>query len=256
MINNLNGMYTGIYRGTVINTKDPLNKNRIILKVPQIFGNEITNWAYPIIGLPVSTKPIYASFVSLATQTISDSTKNYVVAMETVENSYGINLVNPSSTVTALTGTTSSVVPSETSAMQFLYAGTYNIQISAQIYTTIGGNSFLTVDLWALQNGLPIPASTGQISVGAKNPYIVSSWNYILTVAAGDTVQFAWNVNTSTATSLYAIAEQAGPPYQPSVPSFTVSANLIGNYTPKNNDNVWVMFEGGDPNYPLWLGTF
>jgi len=248
--------YYGIYRGIIVNTGDPKKLGRVTLKVPQVTGEQITTWAYPVIGVPASTKTIYGSFTSSATQTISDSTKNYVIAMDSTEGAYGVSLVNSSTSTVALTGATSSVVPDGTSAIKFLYAGTYNIQISAQIYTTIGGNSFLNVDLWALQNGLPIPASTGQISVGAKNPYTVSSWNYILTVAANDTVQFAWNVNTSTATSLYAIAEQAGPPYQPSVPSFTVSATLVGSYVPQTGVNAWVMFEGGDPNYPLWLGTF
>jgi hypothetical protein len=248
--------YFGIYRGIVINTNDPLELGRLMLQVPQVTGTEVTNWAWPVTGAPTGNKAIYGSFVSSSTQTISDNTKNYVIAMDSTEGAYGVSLVNSSTSPVALTGAASSVVPDGTSAIQFLYAGTYNIQISAQIYTTIGGTSFLEVDLWALQNGLPIPASTGQISVGAKNPYTVSSWNYILTVAANDTVQFVWHVNSSTATSLYAIAEQAGPPYQPSTPSFTVSATLVGSYVPQFNDSVWVMFEGGDPNFPLWLGTF
>jgi hypothetical protein len=25
---------------------------------------------------------------------------------------------------------------------------------------------------------------------------------------------------------------------------------------PKNGQGVWVMFEGGDPSYPIWLGVF
>jgi len=249
--------YTGIYRGKIVNAADPEGLGRVTLIVPQVLGvDQVTNWAYPIVGLPASTKSIYGSFTSSATQTISDNTKNYVVALNNVEGAYGVSLVNSSTSPVALTGATSSVVPANTSAIKFLYAGTYNIQISAQIYTTIGGNSFLEVDLWALQNGLPIPDSTGQISIGAKNPYTVSSWNYILTVAANDTVQFVWYVNSSTATSLYAIAEQAGPPYQPSTPSFTVSATLVGSYVPQSDEHTWVMFEGGDPNFPLWLGTF
>ena len=31
---------------------------------------------------------------------------------------------------------------------------------------------------------------------------------------------------------------------------------ILGGYTPASEDNCWVMFEGGDPNFPLWLGTF
>jgi hypothetical protein len=31
---------------------------------------------------------------------------------------------------------------------------------------------------------------------------------------------------------------------------------IIGGYTPQPGDGCWVMFEGGDPNFPLWLGAF
>jgi len=31
---------------------------------------------------------------------------------------------------------------------------------------------------------------------------------------------------------------------------------IIGSYAPKPGDGCWVMFEGGDPNFPLWLGAF
>jgi hypothetical protein len=31
---------------------------------------------------------------------------------------------------------------------------------------------------------------------------------------------------------------------------------IIGGYTPIPGDGCWVMFEGGDPNFPLWLGAY
>jgi hypothetical protein len=35
------------------------------------------------------------------------------------------------------------------------------------------------------------------------------------------------------------------------------SSQHTGHYkTPKLNDGVWVMFEGGDPNFPVWMGVF
>jgi hypothetical protein len=39
--------YYGIYRGIVVNTADPKNYNRILLKVPQVSGEEVTSWAWP-----------------------------------------------------------------------------------------------------------------------------------------------------------------------------------------------------------------
>jgi hypothetical protein len=42
--------FYGIYRGVVADTNDPLSQNRIRMLVPQILGEAVTGWAYPIIG--------------------------------------------------------------------------------------------------------------------------------------------------------------------------------------------------------------
>jgi hypothetical protein len=42
-----NRRFFGVYRGTVTSSKDPGNKRRITAKVPQIFGAESTDWAWP-----------------------------------------------------------------------------------------------------------------------------------------------------------------------------------------------------------------
>ena len=40
--------FFGIYRGVVVDTNDPKEKGRIKLTVPQILGNAVTGWAWPI----------------------------------------------------------------------------------------------------------------------------------------------------------------------------------------------------------------
>jgi hypothetical protein len=40
--------YPGVYRGTVFSNKDPLNQGRLRLKVPQLFADSHTEWAWPI----------------------------------------------------------------------------------------------------------------------------------------------------------------------------------------------------------------
>lgn len=248
--------FFGIYRGVVADTADPLNQNRIRMLIPQILGEAVTGWAYPIIGVPENKKVPYGSFVSTSTQTISSTTSNYIIGINTVETAYGVNLVNPATTPVALTGATSKTVPDNTSGITFNYPGVYNVQISAQIDSSIGGNSSMTVDIWMLQNGSPVSDSVGQIMVSAKSQRTVSSWNYVLPISAGDILQWAWNINSATTTSLLYVTEQTVTPYQPTTPSFTVSANLLGGYLPTPGDGCWVMFEGGDPNFPLWLGAF
>jgi hypothetical protein len=41
--------YPGFYRGIVVDTSDPLEAGRIRMKVPQLFGEQVTNWAWPIV---------------------------------------------------------------------------------------------------------------------------------------------------------------------------------------------------------------
>lgn len=40
--------FTGIYRGVVHDNRDPLGKNRLRLRVPQVFGKQVTTWAWPV----------------------------------------------------------------------------------------------------------------------------------------------------------------------------------------------------------------
>jgi hypothetical protein len=56
--------YPGIYRGIVKDTNDPNGLGRIRLVVPQIFGEEITGWAYPIDKTltPIANKPTWVMF--------------------------------------------------------------------------------------------------------------------------------------------------------------------------------------------------
>jgi len=56
--------YPGIYRGIVKDTNDPKNAGRVRLQVPQIFGEEITGWAWPILAgyTPEPGKPCWVMF--------------------------------------------------------------------------------------------------------------------------------------------------------------------------------------------------
>jgi len=48
MIDKVEHKYYGKYRGTVVDSKDPLNLGRLKLKVPSILGEkEVTGWALP-----------------------------------------------------------------------------------------------------------------------------------------------------------------------------------------------------------------
>jgi hypothetical protein len=41
-----NRRFYGIYRGIVTHNLDPLKKNRIRMNIPQVLGDQVTNWAW------------------------------------------------------------------------------------------------------------------------------------------------------------------------------------------------------------------
>ena len=43
---------------------------------------------------------------------------------------------------------------------------------------------------------------------------------------------------------------------QPTQWAWPVEKYGVETLVPKNGQGVWVMFEGGDPSYPIWLGVF
>jgi hypothetical protein len=51
-----NRRFFGVYRGTVVNNQDPLGRNRVQVKVPQLFADEILGWAWPEDTAVIKTK--------------------------------------------------------------------------------------------------------------------------------------------------------------------------------------------------------
>jgi len=229
--------FYGIYRGVVADTNDPENLGRIKLQVPQILGSAVTNWAFPIIGVPENKKAPYGSFSDSTTQNIAAVNTPQAVTINTTEEAFRVSVV-------------------DNSKLTFATAGTYDIQFSAQLQRTNKGND--TADVWLKLNG-SLPAqnvlrSNGSISINGDanaTPQIIA-WNYVLTVNAGDYIQFWWR---GTDTHIQLLAEPADS-VVPATPSFAVTAVLVGGFLPTPGDGCWVMFEGGDPNFPLWLGAF
>jgi len=229
--------FYGIYRGVVVATDDPAKKGRIKLQVPQILGTATTGWAWPIVGVPENKKAPYGSFSDSTTQDIAAVNTPQVITINTEEEAFRVSVV-------------------DNSKLTFANAGTYDIQFSAQLQRTNKGND--TADVWLKLNG-SLPAqnvlrSNGSISISGDanaNPQIIA-WNYVLTVKAGDYLEFWWR---GTDTNIQLLAKSADA-VVPATPSFTVTATLVGGFLPVPGDGCWVMFEGGDPNFPLWLGAF
>ena len=232
--------YPGIYRGFVVDTNDPLNANRVRLIVPQISGTEITNWAWPISGTPMGSKTPYASAYDTTNQpasqpgtansTVTNTAK--VITLNTFSEGYGISI-------------------KDGSKLTFSYKGLYNIQFSAQFVST--NSSLAKVQIWLAKNGVNLSQTSGVVTLSGTGAATLPAWNYVLNLKANDYLQLYW---ASDAPHVYLGANPVSLGGAPDTPSVILTAVLESGYLPSAADPCWVMFEGGDPNFPLWLGTF
>lgn len=113
------------------------------------------------------------------------------------------------------------------SRVTFAYAGTYNVQWSGQFVNTDTADS--DVSVWFRKNGVDVPGSTGIVAVpskhGSTNGHALPSWNFVLTVAANDYVQFYWSSTlTTVAITTFPIS---GTPTRPTTASVVVTATQV-----------------------------
>lgn len=109
------------------------------------------------------------------------------------------------------------------SQITFAHDGTYNIQFSAQFHHTSGGGSGNTVNVWFKLNGSNIANSDTKVTVQSNTPYVVASWNFIVSVAAGDYVEIAWLTDNAN----IILEAEASTVDHPAVPSLIITAQQI-----------------------------
>ena len=223
--------FYGIYRGKVHDSNDPEGLGRIQLVVPQVLGQSVTEWAYPVTGSLADYKYPYITLTSTTNQLVTAANTATLVQFTNVEFSKNINLVD---------GT--KVYVTET--------GEYFLQFSAVFAKSTSTSAH--VDIWYRYNGVDIPRSnTRCVTTGNPNEVTVTVAG-IIPLNAGDYIQLLFsspdaNVRLTSFTGLT-------NPIRPDMPGIVFSANLIGKWKPQPGTGVWVMFEGGDPNFPLWIG--
>lgn len=229
--------YPGLYRAIAVDYNDPENLGRIRMIVPQVFGEQITDWAWPVLGGISQVKPIYGEWQDDLTQSITSTTTAYPTLFRVNDGSNGISVV-------------------DNSKVTFEHAGIYNIQFSFQFQNT--DSQLHDVQIWLSKNGVNVPGSSGFVSVpnkhGSVNGHTIAAWNYAYKFAAGDYFQIMWQAD-STQVTMEAYAAGTTPA-TPNTASSILTVTAVGNVLPKTQMGVWAAFEGGDPNYPLWIGTF
>jgi hypothetical protein len=226
----------GIYRGVVIDNRDPLHLRRLKVKVQSTSFNSdsVTNWIWPVISTkrppaigtgvyilyvggdpeyPVwigefSKEPqgvfSYGSWYSTQDQTPTVINTAYPITVNNFDYEEGIRVVDGSKFTVDL-------------------RATYNFQFSLQLHSTGGGGSGHTVQIWLRKNGTNVPNSATRIDVPTNNPYQVAAWNFFIELERDDYVQLVWS-----ATNLnMAIEANTATSPAPAIPSVIVTMNQI-----------------------------
>ena len=165
--------------------------------------------------------PAYGSFYDTTTQTNKawvSAEASVVPYLPSTVNSFTFG--NSSTQGAGVTVTGSKII--------FAKAGTYNIQFSAQLFTTIK-NTSEQIDIWLATNGKNEPFSDTQVLVpatGGKVGKAVAAWNFIVTVSKDDFCELRW-VSDEQYMSIAAVpAEQT--PAKVAIPSIILSVVQVG----------------------------
>jgi hypothetical protein len=102
--------------------------------------------------------------------------------------------------------------------------GTFNFQFSAQVFTD-GNNQ--SVYQWFRKNGTNIDESATQYNFPTNNQYSVLAWNFVISLNAGDYLEFVWASLTGAVSSLQHQDAQTTPVVIPEVPSLIITVTQI-----------------------------
>jgi outer membrane murein-binding lipoprotein Lpp len=146
----------------------------------------------------------FGSFYDTTNQTAAVINTAYAVTFNTTDLSEGVYRGSP----------TSRIFVDE--------PGVYNFQFSAQLDKTVGGVGIF--DFWIRVNGANIANSTGRVRIQGNNAELITAWNFLTRMKAGDYFELMWSVDD---TSCQITAFPAAAPH-PGIPSviLTVSNNI------------------------------
>jgi hypothetical protein len=124
-----------------------------------------------------------------------------------------VNLMKVNSVYDSADGT-QYAIKKDTNRVYITQTGVYNIQFSAQLDHTGGGN--VDFYIWIRVNGQNVPYSASKVVVAGPNSEIVAAWNWVLTLAANDYFEIAWQ-SPDTDAILAHVAASGNIPEIPSV---------------------------------------
>jgi hypothetical protein len=154
----------------------------------------------------------YAMYQDVLTQTAAVNNTGYPMKFRTMDLSNQVTVVSDS-------------------RITFANAGIYNLQFSSQFQNTDNAQHDITI--WLRLNNVDVTGSAGFVQIparkgaGAGNEgHLITSWNYLLSVAAGDYYEIIWSTSDatnvtmqfypagspppSTASTIFTVTQQAG----------------------------------------------
>jgi hypothetical protein len=153
----------------------------------------------------------YGAFQYLGRQAITSTTTAYAMPFDTTDFSSG-------------------VIRSNTSHINIVNAGVYNIQWSGQFQNT--ANSIHDIQIWLRKNGIDVPGSTGFVSIPARKSasagqeaHEIVGWNYFLQFNANDYFEIVWTADGTTVSLESYVAGTT--PITPTTAAIIVTVSMV-----------------------------
>ena len=150
--------YFGLYRGVVVDNNDPKNLGRVKMIVPQVMGEQVTDWAWPVGGAISQVSYPYGTFYTTADQSIGVNTATVI----------NTSWVEGDTNKTYLDG--AKIYVEET--------GDYFVQFSSMLIKT--NSSSGTANIWFRKNGTDIPDSNTKITLAGNDAEVTITVSLIL----------------------------------------------------------------------------
>jgi hypothetical protein len=161
-----------------------------------------TTWV-TLQGYKQLPKKRYGNLWQPTTQTIASAGEATAVVFATISPAYGVSIGSPASRV----------VVADT--------GVYDVQFSAQVDNTSGGDQ--QVWIWPRVNGNNVPDSASTLRIKGNNAEVVASWNFILPLNAGEYVELMWTADNTNVVLLAASATTVIP----AIPAVILTVNEV-----------------------------